>query len=124
MKRITLCIVIFAAIIVISAGSLFMLNKNNKELTGKIDEIIELYDNGSDEISDKVNELEEYWEDYYIRISFVAQSSTLDDISYSVAKLLPLYEQDSDEFVSECESIKYWIKRVYDSQFPHFYSVF
>ena len=106
MKRITLCIVIFAAIIVISAGSLFMLNKNNKELTGKIDEIIELYDNGSDEISDKVNELEEYWEDY------------------SVAKLLPLYEQDSDEFVSECESIKYWIKRVYDSQFPHFYSVF
>ena len=124
MKRITLCLVIFAAIIVISAGSLFMLNKNNKELTGKIDEIIELYNKESDEISDKVNELEEYWEDYYIRISFVAQSSTLDDISYSVSKLLPLYEQDSDEFVSECESIKYWIKRVYDSQFPHFYSVF
>ena len=49
-----------------------MLNKNNKELTGKIDEIIELYNKESDEISDKVNELEEYWEDYYICISFVA----------------------------------------------------
>ncbi|MDE6149532.1 MAG: DUF4363 family protein [Ruminococcus sp.] len=124
MKRITLCIGIFIAIIVVSIGSLFLLHKNNKELTEKIDEIIELYNNESDEVSDKVNDLEKYWDDYYIRISFVAQSSTLDDISYSVAKLLPLYEQDSDEFVSECESIKYWIKRVYDSQFPHFYSVF
>lgn len=124
MKRITLCIGIISVIIIISVSSLFILNKNNKKLTDKIDEIIELYNNESDEVSDKVNDLEDYWEDYYIRISFVAQSSTLDDISYSVAKLLSLYEQDSDEFISECESIKYWIERVYDSQFPHFYSVF
>lgn len=124
MKRITLCIGILCAIIIVSVTSLFMLNKNNKILIDKIDEIIDLYNQESDKVSEKVSDLENYWEDYYIRISFVVQSLTLDDISYSVEKLTPLYEQDSDEFISECESIKYWVQRVYDSQFPHFYSIF
>lgn len=124
MKRITLCIGIFAAIIVVSVSSLFMLHKNNNKVIKMLDEIMEAYYEDADDVGEKVHDLEEYWEDYYINISFVAQSSTLDDISYSVAKLLSMYEQDSDEFVSECESIKYWVKRVYDSQFPHFYSVF
>ena len=124
MRRISLCIGIMTMIIVTSVISLFMLNKNNNEIFEKIDEIAQLYDEESDEVSKKIEELEDYWEKYYIRISFVAQSSTLDDISYSVAKLNSLYEQDSDEFISECESLRYWVSRVYDSQFPHFYSVF
>ena len=89
-----------------------------------LDDVIEAYNNDSDDVVDKVNELEKYWEDYYIHISFVTRSTTLDDISYSVDKLRPMYEHGSDEFVPECESIKYWVKRIYDSQYPHFYSVF
>ena len=58
-----------------------------------------------------------------MKISFVATSSTLDDISYSVAKLAPLLKEDSDEFVSECQSIKYWAYLVYSNQLPYFYSV-
>lgn len=124
MRRVGLCIAIIAGIITISVISLFILSKNNKEVFAKINEITRLYDEDSDEVPQKIEELEDYWEKYYIRISFVAQSSTLDDISYSVAKLGSLYDQESDEFISECESIKYWVGRVYDSQFPHFYSVF
>jgi len=123
MKRIVLCITILGTIIAVSVFSLFVLHKNNTRLIEMLDDVIEAYDNAPDEVSEKVDGIEQYWEDYYIRISFLVQSSTLDNISYSVARLGSMYEQDSDEFVSECESIKYWVKRVYDSQFPHFYSV-
>lgn len=124
MKRMALCIGIFLSIISVSLISLYVLHKNNTKVITMLDNVIESYQNGSDDVGDKVDKLEKYWEDYYIRISFVTRSNTLDEISYSVDKLRPMYEQGSDEFVPECESIKYWVKRVYDSQFPHFYSVF
>lgn len=124
MKRVYICIGIFCAIIAVSIFSLFVLEKSNDELFSRIDEITELYEKGSDETSEKIKELEKFWRKYYIRISFVAQSSTLDDISYSVAKLSPMLDEDSDEFVSECKSIRYWAYLVYISQFPYLHSVF
>ena len=124
MKRITICIGIMVAIIGSSVVALYLQDRSNKEFFGRIDEIVGLYDDNSPEILQKIDELDEYWDNYYVRFSYVTQSATLDDISYSVAKLKPLYEQGSDEFVSECESIKYWVNRIYHRQFPHLYSIF
>ncbi|WP_418813401.1 DUF4363 family protein [Ruminococcus sp.] len=54
----------------------------------------------------------------------MAQSCTLDDISYAVAKLPALLEKGSEEFLSECESIRSWTEKIYHTQYPHLYSVF
>ena len=107
-----------------SAASLRLIYVSNRELFSRLDEISVVYENDRKLAAQKVRDLEEYWGKYYIRISFVAQSSTLDDISYSVAKLAPLLEKDSDEFIPECRSIRHWAYLVYVSQFPHLYSVF
>lgn len=124
MKRMTLCITILIVIIVSAVGSLYFMNRSNREVFERIDEIVELYNAESPEVEEKIHQLDQYWDEYYVRFSYVTQSSALDDISYSVAKLKALYEEGSDEFVSECESIKYWVKRIYDRQFPYFYSIF
>lgn len=124
MKRITICIGIIITIICASVISLYFMNASNRKFCGKIDEIVELYLEDSPEVLKKIQQLDEYWDGYYIKFSYVTQSTTLDDISYSVAKLKPLYEQGSDEFVSECESIKYWVDRIYNRQFPYLYSIF
>ncbi len=124
MKRVYICIGIFVLIIGISVYSLYVIKKSNDELYYRIDEIISLHQIGDREVTaQKVEGLEEFWKGYYVKISFVATSSTLDDISYSVAKLAPLLKEDSDEFVSECQSIKYWAYLVYSNQLPYFYSV-
>ena len=68
--------------------------------------------------------LQDYWGEYYVKVSFLTRSSTLDDISYSVAKLEPLLDEESEEFVSELRSIRFWAFLVYESQIPHFRSVF
>lgn len=123
MKRVYVCIAIILAMIAASTISLIMLKKSNDILFEQIDSIIIDHSSGKD-VSKQVDELEKYWRSYYIKFSFIAQSSTLDDISYSVAKLEPLLKDDSDEFISECRSIRYWAYLVYDSQFPTLHSVF
>ncbi|WP_124098060.1 DUF4363 family protein [Ruminococcus sp. Marseille-P6503] len=124
MKRVYICMGIFALIIGISVYSLCILKKSNEELYSRIDEIIELHEGGdTDKTAEKVAQLEQFWKGYYVRISFIARSSTLDDISYSVAKLAPLLKEDSDEFVSECKSVRYWAYLVYSNQLPRLYSV-
>ena len=70
MKRIVLCITILGTIIAVSVFSLFLLHKNNTRLIEMLDDVIEAYDNAPDEVSEKVDSIERYWEDYYIRISF------------------------------------------------------
>ena len=96
MKRLTACIIILTVIAAMSVFSVFAVKK----------------------------ELENAWNKYYVRISYIAQSCTLDDISYAVAKLPALLEKGSEEFLSECESIRSWTEKIYHTQYPHLYSVF
>lgn len=124
MKRIIISFGIIAAIIGVSIFSLVFMDKNNKEMFEQLDEITSLYENRSDDIQKEIQDFQDFWEKYYIRYSYITQCSTLDDISYSVAKLDELYNAGSDDFIPECESIKYRVKRIYDRQYPHLHSVF
>jgi len=123
MKRIGICVGIIFVIIISSVMSLNLLKSSNDELFSRLDNIVSDYNNGED-VSDELEDFRKFWRKYYIRLSFTAQSPTLDDISFSVAKLEPLLEKNSDEFVSECESIKYWAYLIYDCQMPSFHSIF
>lgn len=123
MKRITLCFWIIVGIIISSVFSLRSLASNNKEIFAKIDRIEELYEQDSEDVQVEISELEDYWHKYYIRHSYFSQSAALDDVSVSIAKLRYNCESNPDEFIPECESIKYRVKIIYDRQFPHLHTV-
>lgn len=124
MKRMIACIVILSVIVGLSIGSLVMLKSSNEKLYDHIDKCLQSYILDSNDIEEQIEALEDYWGKYYVKVSFLTRSSTLDDISYSVAKLDSLLEEDSDEFVSELNSIRFWAYLVYESQIPHLRSVF
>lgn len=57
------------------------------------------YRNDDSDTAQRLEELENAWNKYYVRISYIAQSCTLDDISYAVAKLPALLERALRNFV-------------------------
>ncbi len=124
MKRIALCIFITLCIITLSIVSLFMLRSAGRELYEHIDKCRESYLTQSDTLYDDIASLEDYWGEYYVKASFLTRSSSLDDISCSVARLKPLLIADCDEFLSELNSVRYRVYLLYESQIPHWRSVF
>lgn len=123
MKRLGICITLLVVTVCISAGSLWVLRSSNKQLYKLADEVRAAYENGGDTMS-AVNELIEYWQGYYVRISYVANSDYLNSVSSEVFRLKFLLENNSDEFISELESLCGQTELMYQCQFPHLYSVF
>lgn len=124
MKRVILC----ASIIVVLVGSSALMLKNIKEsnviLTEKINKAIDFQkESKTDEALKVVEEIQTLWDKYYTTMSFIITSDKMTSISSSVSKLRPLLLLDNDEFYSECESIKFSIKLIYDSEFPHLHSI-
>lgn len=123
MKRLKICVWLMAGIILLSSVSLVVTKKSNDRLFSLIDEVNQSYESGEN-VQEAIGELEEYWVKYYIRISYIAKTDHLNEISSSVGRLRFLYENDSDEFSSELETIKVRVKIIYSSQVPRLYSVF
>lgn len=125
MKRIILCIAIIVIIISGSILSLFLIKSNNQRLIETLDEVTEYAeDNKTDQALEKIEEFSRSWEKYYICVSFLVESSCLEDVSASCAKLKALLLKDSEELYSECETIKYGITLIYNNEFPYLHSIF
>ncbi len=122
MKRLGICITLLIITVCMSAGSLWVLKRSNEQLYELADQVRTAYENGGDTRS-AVNALTEYWQKYYVRISYVANSDYLNSVSSGVFRLQFLLENDSDEFISELESLCGQTDLLYQSQFPHLYSV-
>jgi hypothetical protein len=104
--------------------SLLALKRETETLYAHIDRCLEYYFLDSSETEREIESLEDYWGEYYVRASFLTRSAVLDDISFSVARLKGLYEDGNAEFVTELNGIRYRAFLVYESQVPHFRSVF
>ncbi len=124
MKRVLLCGAITAIIIITSVIMLISLNNHNNALCSKVDECVEAYENKKSELAlQKVEELTHLWEDYYTDMAFVVQSDKIHGICVSISKLKPLLKEQSNEFISECESIKLSLELIYDSHYPYLRNV-
>ena len=124
MKRVIICSCILFVIVISSIIMIFILKSNNLQLTQKLDDtLLSWHNNEDDETLKKVEDLQLFWGKYCDRISFIVQSDKIEHISTSIAKLKPLLECGNDEFYSECESIRYSINSIYDSELPRFHSV-
>lgn len=124
MKRFYLCCVILLTVILSSCFLLHQLHEYTDTLTQKIDEACELAEKEKTEDAlNKVEEINRFFEKYYIRMSLIVQSEKLNEISDSISKLHSLLQYNSEEFFSECNDIKSDIKLIYDSQYPSFHSI-
>ena len=124
MKRLALCAFIMAAVIFSSVFSLVMLDSASDELYVHIDDCLEAYYSGDEGIEEKIDSLEVYWGEYYVKASFLTRSSSLDDVSCTAARLMPLLKENGEEFTAELNSIRYRAFLLYESQVPHWRSVF
>lgn len=125
MKRLILCVTILIVIISGSVSSLFLIKSKNQKLINTLDSITECAeDEKTDQALEKIKEFSRSWKDYYICVSFLVESSRLEDISESCAKLEALLLKNSEELYSECETIKYGIKLIYNNEFPYLHSIF
>ena len=105
MKRLTACIIILTVIAAMSVFSVFAVKKENDKFISLVNAAENSYRNEDSDTVRRLEELENAWNKYYVRISYIAQSCTLDDISYAVAKLPALLEKGSEEFLSETSSV-------------------
>ncbi len=124
MKRLALCVAIMLAIISSCLASLYMLKAATDELYTKIDLCLVAYYTEDDTLLDNLEDLENYWGEYYVKASFLTRSSSLDDISGMISRLEPLLNEQGDEFSAELNSIRFRANLLYESQIPHFRSVF
>ena len=124
MKRLTACMIILTVIASMSVLSVWAVKRENDKFISLVNAAENSYRQESDDMNQRLEELEKGWKKYYTHVSYIAQSCTLDDISYAVAKLPALLEKGSEEFLSECESIRSWTEKIYNTQYPHLYSVF
>ena len=124
MKRLTACMIILTVIASMSVLSVWAVKRENDKFIFLVNAAENSYRQESNDMNQRLEELEKGWKKYYTHVSYIAQSCTLDDISYAVAKLPALLEKGSEEFLSECESIRSWTEKIYNTQYPHLYSVF
>lgn len=125
MKRLILCTTILGIIISGSILSLMLIKNKNQELITTLDTITEYAeDKKTDQALEKIKEFSQSWKSYYICVSFIVESSRLEDISASCAKLEALLQKNSEELYSECETIKYGITLIYNNEFPYLHSIF
>lgn len=124
MKRLTACMIILTVIASMSVLSVWAVKRENDKFIFLVNAAENSYRQESDDMNERLEELEKGWKKYYTHVSYIAQSCTLDDISYAVAKLPALLEKGSEEFLAECESIRSWTEKIYNTQYPHLYSVF
>lgn len=125
MKRIILCAAILVVIVIGSTLSLFLIKDKNQQLINTLDYVTEYAeDKKTDQALEKIEEFSRLWKKYYICVSFLVESSCLEDVSASCAKLKALLLKDSEELYSECETIKYGITLIYNNEFPYLHSIF
>ena len=123
MKRLYISIAILVFIALLSAGSVLAIKKGNERLFGLTAAARQAYETGGD-TKKALDELEDYWESYYLMMSYITAEPTMADMSRAVKKLPELYKAGSDDFLAELNSISDWAQLLYDTQFPDLSSIF
>lgn len=123
MKRLVVSIVIIVVIAALSTASVVIIRRSNERLNELVALTEQAYKSGSD-AQKALGELEDYWQDYYLLMSYITAEPTMQEMSRAVKKLPSLLERDSDEFLAELKSISDWAQLLYDTQFPDLSSIF
>ena len=69
-------------------------------------------------------ELTEQWEKSRKKLALFVSDKTLDEISDSISKIVPLLESDSDEVSAEAEYVKRKLLRTHTRDLPEIHNIF
>ena len=123
MKRLVISICILVFIALLSVGSVVTIKLCNEHLDRLVSDAEQAYLCGGD-TQQALDELEEFWDKYYLALTYFSAEPTMSDMSRAVKKLPDLLRADSDDFLAELNSIRHWAKLLYDTQFPDLSSIF
>ena len=113
MRRFYASCVIFVTLVTISCFVYFELTNQTISINETIDEAVILWElERYDEVLLKVEEINSKWEQYKKSMDITINVNDLADITARVAKLKPLLIYQSDEFFSECSSIKFSLEHI------------
>ncbi len=119
MKRVLLCAYILVVMIVSSIVLLNRIENKGFEITKTIDNAIVLFEAGDLEKSaQQINQAIQQWHSYYSMLSLVMPNENIQQITQSVSKLSALLKDCKEEFIAECESVKYAITLLYENEYP------
>ena len=123
MNRNLTALIIFTAVLIISAVHLFVLDSVTKEFVTQLDMYKESVISDSSNTDKQLLLLIAGWEDYYATASFLTRSGMLDDMAADVATLGALSKSDSAALTGELDSLRYRALIIYDNQMPHLRSI-
>ena len=123
MNRNLTALIIFTAVLIISAVHLFVLDSATKEFVTQLDMYKESVISDSSNTDKQLLLLLAGWEDYYSTASFLTRSGMLDDMAADVVTLGALSKSDSAALTGELDSLRYRAHIIYDNQMPHLRSI-
>lgn len=124
MKRLLLCAFILSLVIFGSVFSLYRLKQATEELNVKLENCRESYFSGKPGLDAALSQLEDYWEEYYQKSTFITRSESLEELSVSIVQLRSFLENGEGDFIAELDGIRMRAFLIYDSQLPQFSSIF
>lgn len=102
MKRLYLCIMIVAVMLVIGIASYFCTKSVTENIEQKIDVITDCYNTGDfGRVKLLSTELRETWEDYIEEHIFVTDKEQAIEITLSITRIEALAEEHDDEILAE-----------------------
>lgn len=122
MKRIIISITIITVIIAIGCSAIFYIDSQNQKLYGKIEMVKKAYTDGAG-VEESISGLQVYFDGYIKGLSCIVPEDELMEISEAIAKLLPMYQSDCDEFLAECEAIKNLAGRIRSNEVPTWHKI-
>ena len=111
----------FIAIIALSAGQLFLLERATERFTDTIGECV-MSVNSDSFTYERLSELDLRWEEYRSRVSFLTRSDTLADMAADIARLRSM--TDPAELTGELESLRTRARFICEEQLPRPSSIF
>ncbi len=126
MKRMWLAVGLIAAVVLISAGALFLLTGIKNDFDSKFDSLYLLVESGdSAAAASAAKELTEYWMERHHTLCRIVRHGQLDQITLAVARFEPLAVYgERGELAAEITRCKLLLEDIWDSELPTFTNIF
>ena len=124
MKRVKLCSVILIVLIIITIGTLFIIQKKCAELKDLASQTLILYENkNTEEALKKAEELSQTWNKHYKFFHCSVKNDKLYNINSEIAKIMPLIKNNDDQVISELNSLIYELDFLNNHETPYIYNI-
>lgn len=126
MKRMWLAVGLIAAVVLISAGALFLLTGIKNDFDSKFDSLYLLVESGDfAAAASAARELTEYWMERHHTLCRIVRHGQLDQITLAVARFEPLAVYgERGELAAEITRCKLLLEDIWDSELPTLTNIF